>query len=343
MIQTGGTASTTIVRLDEAPTAAVRAYLEARGYAPEYVAWKYFDDVFNAGRNRGFVALADGEVVGFIGLIPFRADVAGTRVDTAWTCDWSVEDAKAGPTAGLMLLKKATQAHAHVYHIGGNDITFRIYSRLAAYTDAEAACDYVLRLRLASQLDRLVARKPRYAPLSAVPGVGRIPIKRSALRGGEALAVEPGASAATLDALAAHRASGPVAPAYDGAYIDWQIGRCPGCSYMSCVGPDGAVGFLWQSRERPKQARIALFAGEGQGELVLRSLARAADSAGAESVRLRAASADAEMRTLLTGLGFEEKQSLPYFAFSTAPVPGPATTMASLSYLDVDEAGLDWL
>ncbi len=342
MTKAGVAAASSIVALPDAPEAAVRAYLAGRGYAPDYVAWKYFDERFNAGRNRGFVALAGDEVVGFIGLIPFRAHVGGERVDTAWTCDWSADESRAGPTAGLMLLKKATQAHSHVFHIGGNDITFRIYSRLAAYTDADAACDYVLRLRLASQIDRLAARGAAYAALGAVPGIGRIPIGRVAVRGAD-LEVAPGMSAAAETALAALPANGAVSPAYDAAYVEWQLGRCPGITFSSCAGPEGAVGFLWQSVARPKQARIALFAPEGGGEAVLRSLAQAADRAGAQSVRLRAATADSALRGTLSRLGFEAKQTLPYFAFSTAAVPGPGITMSSLSYLDVDEAGLDWL
>ncbi len=50
------------VPLSSVPRPAVLDYLERRGESRVIMEWKYFDEAFNRGRERGYVWLRDGNV-----------------------------------------------------------------------------------------------------------------------------------------------------------------------------------------------------------------------------------------------------------------------------------------
>lgn len=336
-----------ISELSGVDVASVRDYLAARGLDDEYIEWKYFDADFNAGRNRGYAAVRDGKLVGFIGLIPFSVSIAGHLIETAWTCDWSVDEAEANATAGLSLLKSAIRSCPQVFHIGGNAITHKIFSRLASHFDGEAVREYRLRLRLSSQIDRVASRVPAVGALRGI-ALGRVPLRPLRHRpGSRSLDVVPGVAHELAGAFAAQRRSTALYPVYDAAYVQWQVGRCPALECYSCRSDGGAAGLIWRSRAPSREWRMVLACPpEDAAGLpgVVRSLVRAAYELGADVVKVRAAAADAEawLGGVLTPVGFHVSGRLPYFAFDAEARPGVDATMSGLSYLDVDEAGTGW-
>lgn len=104
-------AGQTIRELAEVDPALLEEFLAEQDIDRQVTRWKYFDDAFNNGRNRGFAAFQNGRLVGFIGLTPFQARAGSTIFDTAWTCDWYVDTARANSTTGSTLLKRATGAY----------------------------------------------------------------------------------------------------------------------------------------------------------------------------------------------------------------------------------------
>jgi hypothetical protein len=135
--------------MSEADPAAVKRYLLGRQMPPEIIDWKYFDERFNRGRERGLVWVRGDEVAGFLGLIPFHTEIEGSRAECAWLCDWSIDPSQAGGM-GLMLLKRAGGLYDGLFNLGGNENTRQIVPRLADRTVPDAAVNLVLPLRLGS-------------------------------------------------------------------------------------------------------------------------------------------------------------------------------------------------
>ena len=334
--------SCTIVELGAVDPLSIKKYLADRGQDPAYTDWKYFDAAFNADRVRGFAAVQGGEVVGFIGLIPFNAVVDGEMVETAWTCDWSVDDAKAGPIVGISLMKSAIRAHPRVFHVGGNEITEKIFSRLAAHYERDAVCEYAVHLTVASHVDRLIAKAPGLAPLRKMP-MGRVRAKSFAQEG--LLEVTQGLAPEALDVFADRWSATTTHPHYDARYVQWQIAACPNHECYSCYAQGEAAGLMWRPRGSNKEFRLAIAAtasGQERLEAVVRSLVRHAYDQKADIAKVRVSQRDASLRKMLDGLGFRTKQHLPYFAFYDDPAGGPDDVMSGMSFLDVDEASTGW-
>ena len=334
--------SCTIAELGAVDPLSIKKYLAERGQDPAYTDWKYFDAAFNADRVRGYVAVQGGDVVGFIGLIPFNAVVDGEMVETAWTCDWSVDDAKAGPIVGISLMKSAIRAHPRVFHVGGNEVTEKIFSRLAAYYERDAVCEYAVHLTVASHVDRLIAKAPGLAPLRKVP-MGRVRAKSFAQEG--LSEVVQGLASEALDVFASRSTATATHPHYDAAYVGWQIANCPNHECYSCHADDEAAGLMWRPRGSSKEFRLAIAAkpsGQERLEAVVRSLVRHAYDQKADIAKVRVSVRDTAERQILEGLGFRAKQHLPYFAFYNDPPGGPNEVMSGMSFLDVDEASTGW-
>ena len=92
-----------ILPLHVVPKQQVTEYLGRRGMASEVVEWKYFDENFNRGRERGYVWMRDGGVQGFIGVIPWSVRRGDERLEMVWGCDWSVADPNISKGMGLVL------------------------------------------------------------------------------------------------------------------------------------------------------------------------------------------------------------------------------------------------
>ena len=84
--------SAQIVPLSSVRQELLLAYLGPRGFSEAVIRWKYFDDGFNRGRERGFCAVEHDEMVGFIGMIPVELRRCDEVRSDNWLCDWSIRD-----------------------------------------------------------------------------------------------------------------------------------------------------------------------------------------------------------------------------------------------------------
>ena len=85
----------------------IKEYLVSFGIPEAVVDWKYFDQRFNRGQERGFVSMSEGGVRGFIGLIPCRIVHSRREYSVAWSCDWSLDRRAQTGLTGLMLDRKS--------------------------------------------------------------------------------------------------------------------------------------------------------------------------------------------------------------------------------------------
>lgn len=220
-----------ILPLSETPPAEVCDYLLTQGMSREVIAWKYFDADFNRGRNRGWVWMADGEVHGFLGQIPFQIGRGDLRYDAHWFTDWSVDETQRNTMSGLRLLSHAIASCAQPMSVGGNDTSTPILERIAEHTDLTATSEYRRVLRFAP-LTRGIGRRLPWLNFLQAGWLGRMPVTRLRVTGGSPMThgVAPEIAALLQEAPAQHWAA-----CYDLEFLRWQIGRCPGLRSLTIM------------------------------------------------------------------------------------------------------------
>ncbi|MBT8081309.1 MAG: hypothetical protein KJO56_02665 [Gammaproteobacteria bacterium] len=307
------------------------------------IRWKYFDEKFGGGHNRGYAALSDGKIAGFIGLIPFRAKAGSKSLDSAWTCDWYIDSELAGGATGIMLLKQAIAACPSVYHVGGNEITEKVYSRLASHYDAGGIKEYRLALRLGGLLRRAQVRVPAAAMLSRTV-LSRIRIARLAdVPRDSGIEEFDGVAESFSEVLAVQSPESSYHPVYDQAYLDWQIGRCPDLTAFTIVHRPGLAALAWYKGKPDSDWRVAIaYQSDRAGELpvLLDALAKLAVEKGAESIKVRVSRHSEALIRALLERGYDETRRFPFFAFHDRPEDFPADSMSGLGYLDADMASI---
>ena len=269
-----------IVPLSAAPAELVEQYLTqpgiGRGYSGEEVRWKYFDEQFSQGRERGYVWLKLGQVRGFIGMIPAKVAMLddGER-DLIWTCDWSVENPQNNPGIGIRLLTKVHKAYDLVAGVGGTEDTRSIVPRINTLTIADAAVVLRRPLRLRPFLERVEQAAPFALKLSR-SALANIPLP---IRRGPAATAAATMSAGVSRPLASlfiQPAKGICSVAYDARHLAW-LSRSPAMQVQSCylASGDGSAGAVfWRRHCHPTRWRLTLRSGHGGEHLLEQVLAR---------------------------------------------------------------------
>jgi hypothetical protein len=244
---------------------------------PEIITWKYFDHAVLPASPRGFAWVRNGEVHGFIGLIPFALRCDGVTQPAAWTCDWSLADPQTGAGMGVQLLKAAISAQDYVFATGGNENTRRLLPRIAKKTIADAGIRLVLPLRMGALL-RKAERVFPWLSHRTFSVLARLPIPRARSLGSERMLIEPGV-APVLAGLFDLPRSTRWHPYYNLDHVSWQLGRCPAISSWSLYVPGythpPAAALVWRSRESDESWRLALWT-DGKSPDALRSVLGAA-------------------------------------------------------------------
>ena len=328
--------------MSAAPPNLVYDYLVRQGMSPPVIQWKYFDEAFNRGRERGYVWLRHSSVSGFIGLIPLTlASPTGYR-GAVWTCDWSVEHPIQNPGVGVMLLKRAHADFECVLTLGGNDLTRSILPRMGIGHAPEAAISFHLFLRLEPFLSKLEGRFS-FLPTLSRTGLAKVPIRIRKMRGGANLSAqrESGVSP-SIENVFAKQSCDAYQPCYGFNHLSWQLGRCPGLTTKSYSARTtdtlGAAAVAWCSTANPRHWRASVRGEHADDvEAVLASVIRRLHQERASLLSVLASAGDAPSRTVLKRLGFWESRSrVPLFVHHQNPgsaVPGP---FHGLSYLDSD-------
>jgi hypothetical protein len=328
--------------LSAVPPEAAKRYLVSHETPQEIVDWKYFDERFNCGRERGYAWFVDGKVLGFIGLIPFDLDRGGATEPAAWTCDWSVADPKSSGAMGLLLLKYAYRSFGGpVFNLGGNQYSRRVFSRIAAHTFADAGVTLYAPLRGGAILRALRRRIPQI-PASGLGALNRVPLWRNRRRPALAARFDPGVSRAIAPLLVA---GGGWRPRYDFEYVDWQIGRCPALLSATCYAPADspqAAAALWRTRQDPGLWRAAIWAHpdarEAADSVAAAALEHAYENQG-EVLSILVSRLDRELAGILRRRGFfTRRPRRPLDAILNAKGNEPFEELHGLSFLDTDLA-----
>jgi hypothetical protein len=332
-----------LIRLSEATPAAVKRYLLGRHMPPEIIDWKYFDDRFNCGRERGLVLVRDDEVAGFLGLIPFHAEREGFEAECAWLCDWSIDPSQGGGM-GLMLLKRACGLYDGLFNVGGNENTRQIVPRLADSTVPDAAINLVLPLRLGSVFARLPGGFVKRA-LSEQTFLQQIPLRWVRLSRDPKISIEPGLSA-RVTSLVEKRAGDGWRPRYDSAFVDWQLGRCPAITCWSCYNssesPSRTGALIWKSRSSKGFWRLA-FCGPTddleQVSVLVRAIASFVYEQRGIALFAIASHLESDLIRVLGQRGFLRRRNrLPFHVMRGRKPDLPTDEFAALSFLDTDMA-----
>ena len=316
-------------------------FLLRRGFADDVVRWKYFDPAFDPARSRALVAVDGEHIEGWLGLIPFQMEREGRREHAVWTCDWYLEDPKSSGALGIRLLKGALERHPLVAHIGGNDVTRSIYSRLATVYREAGAVIMRMDLRFGRLVERLRPRMPRLVALP-LAAVANIPVRRRlSPTTSVATRVTEGvdASVATLEP---HRSDGTWHPIYDASLLDWELGRCPGLRTLTCSARLGsntsaAAGIAWTGRERNVEWRMKVFDGASEGaagRAVIERLIFEVQQRKGIALSVLMSEDDRDLISLCTDIGFKKVELMPYYLFCHDP--SAAAAFGRLSFLDVD-------
>jgi hypothetical protein len=312
-------------------------YLEQLGTPREIAEWKYFDESFNAGAERGFTVVDDGEVLGFIGVIPVDVRVPGGVRRFNWSCDWSASKQLQRPY-GLRLLDAATNHVGSLIAFGGSEVTQKILQRLAASRDENAGLVFRRHLTLDAYVAWLEGRRIIPAGLFgevirriAIPSFRRSRPKVTLTRG------LPGDPFPVLSG----EAEGKPSPVFDRAALDWRLTRCPGIEAWTCATPGNrAVVLFWRAAQVLRKWKLALFSADGETELLVDcitvALREIAGNGGASAYAI-VSRWNATSIAALRAAGFSQTGlRYPVQVLKTNDNPDSIETLSGLSYLDND-------
>lgn len=333
-----------ITPISEIPRSATEAYLVRQGLAPELARWKFFDDAFNQGRERGFAWLREGRIGGFLGLIPARLGRGGRTWPMYWTCDWSLESRSASAGVGVRLLRRAMEFADQLLFVSeGSEHTAQLAPRIAEVTIPDAGHGWVFPLRAGYALQKL-ARRVALAQPERWPRIAELPlapISRSASK--LSVRSEPGVARA-LAALFEQPRGDAWYPHYDWNDVDWIVGRCPtlrcGSAWAPAQGTPEAAAVFWHDRASTRTWRLALWSRPGADRALRAVLSQTMREARRQGGWLLSALISRQDRDLAAALRAERwlqvPQRRPLFIFSRRSVP--LEEVGRLSFLDTDLA-----
>jgi hypothetical protein len=335
--------TSSIVPASQLPREEVTAYLVGQGHAPEIVAWKYFDDAFNQGRNRGWAWLKEGRLAGFIGHLPFEIACGlspnAQRLPANWLCDWSIADYESNRGAGVRLFKRALQEGVH-FVLGGNANSLGPMEKMASRTRHDADIELRLFLRTGAILERVAQKLPAAKILARSP-LARAPLPyKGSSRAHSALQVTPGI-ADSLAPLLESATSDSWRAVYDCKYLQWFLGRCP---ILNCwtISSANAAAVLWHPKKSPRVWRAALWTQNASAAdlqaTIDTSVAYARGNGGSEISFLNSAQ-DAAPCDALRARGFAPTPTRrPLFVFDGPQPPVQIEELRGLNFIAADLA-----
>jgi hypothetical protein len=246
--------ATIILPVSSVDPGVVKRYLASTGESEAVVEWKYFDQRFGQGRERGFVLIGDGEAHGFIGLIPFRMLLNRREVSVAWSCDLSIDLHSHTLLNGLRLLRECFHPYDFVLSSANGASARQMFSQIARVSIPYAVVTLHAFIPIAPLFPALKLLKPELRH-QVVRSLYPLPRLLPSWTGGREVAddnvmIEPGVSRVLARLLDRLNVVDRV-PLYDLEYIEWQIGRCPVLAshtvYFKAEDNVGTAILLWCS------------------------------------------------------------------------------------------------
>lgn len=253
-----------ILPLHAAPKQQITEYLGRRGMTSDVVEWKYYDESFNRGRDRGYVWMRDGVVQGFIGLIPWSVRRAEETLDMVWGCDWSVADPNLSKGMGLVLATHSMSLHRPWISLGGSAKARTIMPHLCHHKVDDAGLVFWQPLRLGAALKKLGERN-RLAHWLERTFLRSVPVRwvaRPSARRPDII-TESGLSPIVGD-LIEHEHFSEWHPHHRFEDLAWSLGRCPSIATRTCYirGLSGvdAAAVLWRNSQAADFWKVTLWA-----------------------------------------------------------------------------------
>lgn len=336
-----------ILPLSAIPPKLLIDYLGATGIPAAVTRWKYFDEAFNRGRERGYGAVVDGAMAGFIGVIPVTLTWRDRLRHDFWLCDWSIADPVRDKGLGGAIAAQALARSGRMIAFGGTDMAVRRWQQKADRYDLVSSPFFRRRLTAASYLASLQARGlvPRH---KVVDLLGRLPLARIARAGG-AVRIVAGVHPSVPDLQPTGSRSWR--PHYDAADLRWQLEDCPTVEAWTCLHDDGrAAVLLWRGTGPGGTWKLAPFAPDvaldvahptaassaAVSACIAGALRHIADLGGSDALAM-ISRRDDPLSAALGANGFARAKTVhPIFFMDTAADAAPEY-LEGTSFLDTDE------
>lgn len=318
------------------------AFLEGRGVDPVTIRWKYFDEAFARGRERGFAWLSKGRVRGFIGMIPVTLATPDGDRDMVWTCDWFLEDPARSPGIGVKLLSRVREDYGLVGGVGGSEDTHRIVPEMDTVA-VEGASVYLHRaLRLGALLEKVEDRLA-FLPKLSRTAVGRVRIGGKSGRSGDVAILEGVAPA--MGGLFDRPADPHCRVRYSQEHLEWCLGRCPHVVTLSLLLGDhaapNAAALLWRHCDDRSRWRASYRSdGAGLDPLLAAAAARASAEGGAVISTVVSSLDGDQIERLKRNAYLEGSVRWPLYLLTLEEIGACRHGFSGMSYLDTDLACL---
>lgn len=324
----------------------VKEYLRCRGMPSEVVEWKFYDEDFNRGRERGYVWTRDGVVHGFIGLIPWSVCNRGERLEMVWGCDWSVNDPNVSKGMGMALAAHAMSLHRPWISLGGSEKARTIMPHLANRVVDEAGLVFWQPLRLGAALKKLGDRH-RLADWLGHTFLRSVPIRWVRPRSSRSHTIHtvPGLSPTVAELIEQdHHSEWHPHHRFDD--LQWSMGRCPSIairtSYITGLSGIEAAAVFWRSAQASDFWKVALWADPTRRQLLsdlLHEVRWQVYEAGGLAISTLVSHLETDLIDHLQAAGYwRQPRPLPLYLLSQRKQPLPFGDMTGLSYVCTDLA-----
>lgn len=332
--------------LQAVPKEQVKEYLSRRGMPGDVVEWKYYDASFNRGRERGYVWMQNGQLEGFIGLIPWSVRRGGEQLDMVWGCDWSVADPNKSKGMGMVLATHAMSLHRPWISLGGSAKARTIMPHLANRTIDDAGQVFWQPLRLGAALKKLGERN-RIANWLGSTALRSVPVRWVSPRSsrGPSVITEEGLSPAVAE-LIEHESHPEWHPHHRFDDLMWSMGRCPTISVRTSYitglsGIEGAAVF-WRSAQAADFWKVALWTDPMRRPLLtdlLNEVRWQVYAEGGVAISTLVSHLQTDLIEHLRDNGYwKQPRPLPLYLVSQRKQPLPFLDMTGLSYVCTDLA-----
>ena len=336
-----------ILSLQDVPREQVKEYLDRRGMPGDVAEWKYYDPAFNRGRERGYVWTRDGQINGFIGLIPWSVRHGNEQLDIVWGCDWSVADPNSSQGMGMVLANHAMSLHRPWISLGGSAKARSIMPHLSNHVVDDAGLVFWQPLRLGAALKKLGERH-QLADWLGRTFLRSVPVRWVSRRSarGQSVITEAGLSP-TVAELIEHDYHPEWHPHHRFDYLQWSMGRCPTIairtSYITGLSGIEAAAVFWRSAHTGDFWKVALWADPLRRRQLLGDLLHEVRwqvyAEGGLAISTLVSHLQTDVIEHLHADGYwRQPRCLPLYLLSQSKQPLPFLDMTGLSYVCTDLA-----
>lgn len=329
--------SVRILPLSKVKPGLLLAYLGSRGFPEAVIRWKYLDESFNRGRERGYCALRGDEMIGFMGVIPVELRRGAETRSDRWLCDWSIEDPVRDKGVGGAIADAVLSSSGRMIAFGGTEAAKKRWRLKADSYDLDAGIVFRKHLTLGSFIGGLQRRRlwPRRLSVNKLRQVAVVP-RRGDIEGVRLTEGVDPAVERLFQAGTEHWR-----PVYSLADLRWQLERCPQVECWTVLGEDEeSAVLLWREKEGDGTWKLALLGSERSSNglsLCLDCAVQHALGLGGASILAVVSRLDSPFIDVLHQSGFKASGTVNPIHFLDQDPRGIPSALERLSFLDADD------